>query len=440
MAGIMDRLAQMGPKLALSFLAAKQAGPEAAAAFLKGFQDAESRQAQQRITEQGLARQSMLDQSALETQAAQRQNLESDNARAEEQQRLAKLQAALSFLDQYGQQVGETAPDPVSAESQILGRAGAIEQMMGVPAGQLAGAVPNMAPVINRRKQKQAEAIYERALKTYGEEDVLGDRITIQTGDLFGAVKPSQLRAMFEAPAVTLEGQPATPARTVSKTPGVGTFEDYVIQKYGRRPTPAQIEEARRRYQQADDRPSAAQISIVTGPEGLLRVNRGTGEATPITGPTGEPVKRPPTEEERNMAARREKLLPAIEQMESLGARLITQVGPAQRAQALVRGWDAVLGNDPEYRTYQDARVALAGNLAVAQQGSRPSDADIRAVWLPLVPDVFRDTTESARMKWDMIRTNMSLPKMRGNDATSAIEDALKAQGITGTIKAIRAK
>ncbi len=49
--------------------------------------------------------------------------------------------------------------------------------------------------------------------------------------------------------------------------------------------------------------------------------------------------------------------------------------------------------------------MALAGNLAVGQQGSRPSDADIKAIWLPLVPDPYRDTRESAAAKWNLINT-----------------------------------
>lgn len=39
--------------------------------------------------------------------------------------------------------------------------------------------------------------------------------------------------------------------------PAIGSFEDYVIRKYGENPTPDQITEARKVYQQADDRPPA---------------------------------------------------------------------------------------------------------------------------------------------------------------------------------------
>lgn len=127
---------------------------------------------------------------------------------------------------------------------------------------------------------------------------------------------------------------------------------------------------------------------------------------------TGEELrglKPPPTADMRNKAEGRTFVKRSIDAIKALSEKVITKRGVAQRATAAGRSVEAALGNDPEYRTYQDARKALAGNLAVAQQGSRPSDADILSIWLPLVPDVFRDTDESAAMKWDLINT-MSLP------------------------------
>ena len=122
---------------------------------------------------------------------------------------------------------------------------------------------------------------------------------------------------------------------------------------------------------------------------------------------------RPATADMRNKAEGRTFVARSIGAIKSLSEKVITKRGVAQRATAAGRTVESVLGNDPEFRTYQDSRKALAGNLAVAQQGSRPSDADIQSVWLPLVPDVFRDTDESAKMKWDLINT-MSLPEKKG--------------------------
>lgn len=121
-----------------------------------------------------------------------------------------------------------------------------------------------------------------------------------------------------------------------------------------------------------------------------------------------------PTADMRNKEQGREFVAKSINAIEDLSTKIITKVGPAQRAQALVRGTEAVFGNDPNFRTYQDARTALAGNLAVAQQGSRPSDADIKAIWLPLVPDAYRDTSESAKQKWDLIKIMSNVPSSGG--------------------------
>ena len=47
--------------------------------------------------------------------------------------------------------------------------------------------------------------------------------------------------------------------------------------------------------------------------------------------------------------------------------------------------------------------MALAATLAVAQQGTRPSDVDVLRVWAPKIPDPYRDTAESQAQKWRLI-------------------------------------
>lgn len=124
----------------------------------------------------------------------------------------------------------------------------------------------------------------------------------------------------------------------------------------------------------------------------------------------GQEYQMAPTADMRNKQVARNKTLASVNAIESLSKEVINLKGVAQRAKAIGSSIEAALGNNPKYRTYQDARKALAGNLAVLQQGSRPSDADITAVWLPLVPDVFNDTNESAKMKWDLIKISSGMP------------------------------
>lgn len=159
---------------------------------------------------------------------------------------------------------------------------------------------------------------------------------------------------------------------------------------------------------------------------------------------TGEEIRRqkvgptPPTAEMRNKSAARVLVGNSIDAVRDLSRQIITKVGPAQRIDAIKRGADAVFGNDPSFRTYQDARMALAGNLAVAQQGSRPSDADIQAIWLPLVPDPYRDTQESMEMKWKLIDT-MSLPERKnGKDGSGQPKPTHRFNPATGKIEPIQ--
>jgi len=119
---------------------------------------------------------------------------------------------------------------------------------------------------------------------------------------------------------------------------------------------------------------------------------------------------RPDTADMRNKQVGRGNLARTVDEVQALSLSIIDKVGVKQRANAIKRGSAAVFGNDPAFKTYQDARLAIAGNLAVGQQGSRPSDADVIRIWLPLVPDAYSDTRDSATMKWRLVRSMSALP------------------------------
>lgn len=140
----------------------------------------------------------------------------------------------------------------------------------------------------------------------------------------------------------------------------------------------------------------APQYQWATAPDGTVRLMsvdeiRRSGAGQPATA------------DMRNKAAGKETSNRAVEAVRALGEGIFTKVGPAQRIESMKRGAEAVFGTDPEFRTYQDSRMALAGALAVEQQGSRVSDADVKALWLPMVPDAYRDTKDSYKLKWDLI-------------------------------------
>jgi hypothetical protein len=160
---------------------------------------------------------------------------------------------------------------------------------------------------------------------------------------------------------------------------------------------------------------------IVQTSEGLQPYSPKTKKLEPVI------AKPPPTADMRNRVEAKKLVATSIDAVKEYSDKVINKIGVAQRADAIKRGAEAVLGHDPDFRVYEDARMALAGNLAVAQQGSRPSDADIKAIWLPLVPDAFRDTRESKDKKWELIK-KMSLPgTVEGGEKTeeNKIDDPL---------------
>jgi hypothetical protein len=212
--------------------------------------------------------------------------------------------------------------------------------------------------------------------------------------------------------------------------PAIGSFEDYVVQRFGARPTDAQIKTARKDYQQADDRPLQPQLVVV-------QTTNAAGEPVTRIEPkvAGKEFAAAPTAEMRSKQASKELVSKSINAIKAYSDRVLTKIGPAQRAEALQRGAAAVFGSDPEFKTYQDARLALAGNLAVSQQGSRPSDADIKQVWLPLVPDPYSDTAESAKMKWQLIETTSGASGVGAEKPKTKVFESGPYKGKTGTLQ-----
>lgn len=228
------------------------------------------------------------------------------------------------------------------------------------------------------------------------------------------AKMPAQLRDVFQMFAGSIQEPPnlssAMAALVRGDTTRPPTHKEWVINGKRTAATDAQVEEALARGDTVTeyDKPPSSSTTILPFAANM------DGKLTLIDRRTGKPIEGlapADTADMRNKVAGRELAAASINAVRQLSAKIITKVGPSQRADAIKRGAEAVFGSDPEFRTYQDARMALAGNLAVAQQGSRPSDADIKAIWLPLVPDAYRDTggpDGSAEMKWNLINTMMA--------------------------------
>ena len=148
----------------------------------------------------------------------------------------------------------------------------------------------------------------------------------------------------------------------------------------------------------------------------------------------GLQLPRAPTAKMQEMAEARGQMASKITTLQSLSNRIITKVGPAQRADAIARGAEAVYGTDPEFRSYMDLKDAMGMQLAVSNQGAAQlSDRDVE-IWSKLVPDPYRDTAESSDIKWAMLRSMGSLPiradLLKTDAADALVRDLLEANGL----------
>lgn len=158
-------------------------------------------------------------------------------------------------------------------------------------------------------------------------------------------VDPATREAVFTNPAAP----PKPPA-----PPDVGSFQDYLQQRFGPRPTPQQIEQARKSYQQADDRPFRPIVPIVIqGPEGAMLVDRTKGTASAVTDAGGKAVGQAPTSEQRNKAAARTSAGPVLDSIAELSEKINTGQGVMAKLSGAAERQKAKLNLDDDVAEYQ---------------------------------------------------------------------------------------
>lgn len=289
-----EKLLEIAP-----LLISAQGSPQRAAA-LQGWMHSQGQIQQGRLQQQKQQQDEAYRRAQLENQQfslqSQQENMQQDNARADAQLALQRLsayrhedQGLLGALDKAPDTVLAPEATPLQAQNDLTVRRLQAQQDYGVPQGTPQGPLPNMTAAISTRKKKKAAELYAQAEKRFGAEAMAGDSITLKTGELFGDIKPSALRALFETPAMDASGQPAAPyVKGAGATPG--SFEEYVGAPPERQ---AVIEAARKRYMQADDAGRATprdryNVQPITNPDGttgLVRVNMETGETSRIALP-----------------------------------------------------------------------------------------------------------------------------------------------------------
>jgi hypothetical protein len=123
-------------------------------------------------------------------------------------------------------------------------------------------AVEQATQVITGRQKKQVEAFVESALKIEhvannpdADPEITNLPAHIQKVIGKPSAKLSELQTFAQLPVGKPQGKTRVP-------PMAGSFEDYVQRKHGENATPEQILQARKEYQQSDDRP---RITVNTG-------------------------------------------------------------------------------------------------------------------------------------------------------------------------------
>ena len=244
--------------MALLPLAAKQGGRPAVTGLLQGYQQAMARQ-------QALGRQGMLDQQQteqlqfnrnLQTQQLTRQNAAEDRmvARDADADERARLGLQQQFLSRVAESMGREDLTPEEAAAQLA----AFQQSAG-NYGLQSSQIQAFAPPLPRLEQRRLKGILARVDSAYKDrlapEDV--DKLVPEGAE---GQTVGQIRAR-------LSGLGQQPTGQAPSKANVGSFEDYVVRRFGSSPTADQVTLARKDYMQADDR---SRITVNAGGGGSL--------------------------------------------------------------------------------------------------------------------------------------------------------------------------
>ena len=386
---VLSELGRRLPSVVLGFMAAKQGGPQAFAAFQQGLQEAQQAQ-------EARQRQAQLDDERQQLQAAQEARMQSADARAAsaeeragEDQRLQRLNAAINLLTQRGVSLSETSFDPDAAQQQLTSQATGLEQTLGMDPGQLTPVIPQIAPAISARKKRVAKDLYEQAEKLYGAEAIASDSITIQT-EAFGAVKPSQLRDLFGAQAVTADGMPAPIATKKPDVPNTPEEQFYATFAAEHNTTWEQLPRglkaaARKEWMQADDRPPVGATVVIH------TVDAQGNPVTKIVPKTaGAEFTAPQTGTQRQQTSENTAVLAGLTRLRELTAApgsLAAWVGPVRgrtnTAKLVTPGIDV----DPQMAEFFAEVAAIKNRMIRAITGAQMSEPEARRIMAQL-PDV----------------------------------------------------
>jgi hypothetical protein len=255
---ILQQLMQLGPGIG----AGLSGNGHAMQQFMEGFQRTQLMLQRQKSQQQQDAL--SMQEHDLRLQDRERNIQRQDTADAAAQQERER-RLAMDSLQLPGQlaELGAGAQDPQSAQALIESAMPNLMKVFGQEAMAYGQPAVEMAQAtITGRQKKQVEAYVDAALKTaYVADNPDADpelQLPEHVAKIMGrpSAKLSEVQSFAQLPV----GKPAGKTRVPAAG---GSFEDYVAKAYGENPTAEQILEARKAYNQADDR--APRVTVNTG-------------------------------------------------------------------------------------------------------------------------------------------------------------------------------
>lgn len=236
--------------VAPSLVAGLKGHPEGMQAFLQSFQQTQAQMNAQNRTK-------MLDAQNAQDRAREiERQATADTEHAQDRTRNQALQT-LDIAPRLAE-VGASADSPENAAAAIDALYQRIAPTMGgveALGGIRDTAINQATRTITGRQKKQIESFVDAALKTSfvadnPDHDPELTDLPAHVAKIVGkdSARLSELQKFAELPVGKPQGKTRTP-------PAGGSMEDYIAKKYGDNPTPEQILEARKVYNQVDDRP-----------------------------------------------------------------------------------------------------------------------------------------------------------------------------------------
>jgi hypothetical protein len=248
---LLQQLVGMGPGIG----AAVSGNGNAFASFMDGWQRAQMRdQQQKRLTQQ--------DAIAAQDRDRMIGRQEVQDARAAEDQEFQRNARNMSVAGTLGQAASgaESIPEGEAAIDTLFRVLSPQAQQTMAPARD--AALSGVQRTVTGRQKKQVEAFVEAAVKTaHVADNPDADPELINLPEHIQRIvgKPSARLSELQQFAQLPVGKPQGKTRV---PPAGGSFEDYVEKAYGPNPTADQILQARKAYQQSDDR--APRITVQT--------------------------------------------------------------------------------------------------------------------------------------------------------------------------------